>query len=206
MQTVAKDYRVTVKVRNNRILKAIENEGGVPGQKWCDENGINYTTLNDLINMKKSPVTKDGRLSVPAQKLCDILGVLPDDLWSIAQLQPIEKNYSEIEMDELQVAAIMQDGAATYLMSIDDYQKEKAVANAVSGLTAREQKVIRLRFFDDATLADVSEIIGVSPPRVRQIEMKALRKLRKPDRLASLADVMYEDDEYKNKAMERILD
>ncbi len=65
-----KDYRVTVKVRNNRILRAIEEAGGTPGQKWCEEQGIGYQSINNLVNMTASPLTADGNLSAPAAMLC----------------------------------------------------------------------------------------------------------------------------------------
>jgi RNA polymerase sigma-32 factor len=46
-------------------------------------------------------------------------------------------------------------------------------------LKDREQDVVRLRFFEDKTLAECSEIIGVTRERIRQIEVKALDKMRK---------------------------
>ena len=54
----------------------------------------------------------------------------------------------------------------------------------------REEKVIRMRFGigmnKDYTLEEVGKVIGVTKDRVRQIEAKALRKLRHPDRSAIL--------------------
>ena len=54
----------------------------------------------------------------------------------------------------------------------------------------REEKVIRMRFGigmnKDYTLEEVGKVIGVNRERVRQIEAKALRKLRHPDRSAIL--------------------
>jgi RNA polymerase primary sigma factor len=52
----------------------------------------------------------------------------------------------------------------------------------IDELTPREQKVIRMRYeidSDKLTLREVGELHGVSPERVRQIEYKALRKLRR---------------------------
>ena len=64
----------------------------------------------------------------------------------------------------------------------------------LDGLTDREQQVLRLRFgFEDGqcyTLEDVGKRFGVTRERIRQIEAKALRKLRHPSRTATLKDYM----------------
>ncbi len=66
---------------------------------------------------------------------------------------------------------------------------------ALSGLTPREEKVLRMRFGigerQDYTLEEVGKVLGVTRERVRQIEAKAIRRLRHPTRaklLKSFAD------------------
>ena len=88
------DYRVTVKVRNNRILKAMKEIGAEPGQKWCEANGLVYTQINNLINMTESPLLKTGALSTSAERLCDVLGKLAEELWTNDQIRPLEKNFT----------------------------------------------------------------------------------------------------------------
>ena len=65
----------------------------------------------------------------------------------------------------------------------------------VSGLGEREARILKLRFglTDDRsrTLREVSWEFGVTRERIRQIEAKALRKLRHPDRSKKLRDFVY---------------
>jgi RNA polymerase primary sigma factor len=65
------------------------------------------------------------------------------------------------------------------------------VGEALASLTPREQRVLRMRFgiggSADHTLAEVGKVFGVTRERIRQIEAKALEKLRHPARAAKLA-------------------
>lgn len=65
--------------------------------------------------------------------------------------------------------------------------QERVVACVLSTLTEREEAVLRLRAGQDYTLEEVARVYGVTRERVRQIEAKALRKLRHPSRTAVLA-------------------
>lgn len=56
-------------------------------------------------------------------------------------------------------------------------------------LTPREERVLRLRYFEDMTLDEVGDEVGVCRERIRQIEAKALRKFRHPSRSKKLGVV-----------------
>ena len=83
-------------------------------------------------------------------------------------------------------------------MSPEDYATaemlKEELANVLLTLTDREEKVLRLRFgLDDGqcrTLEEVGQIFGVTRERIRQIEAKALRKLRHPSRSRKLKDFL----------------
>ena len=64
----------------------------------------------------------------------------------------------------------------------------------MQGLTEREEKVLRLRFgLEDGrtrTLEEVGKEFNVTRERIRQIEAKAIRKLKKPNRAKRLKDFM----------------
>jgi len=185
-----KDYKLTIKVRNNRILAAIKAAGGETGGKWCEANGLPYAGVNDLINLKASPIKPDGSLTVAARGLCDVLGCLPDELWSSEQVRPLETNFADLDLSHEQVASLML-GGDTYddqplLDHVQESETTAAIAAAIETLTAREQQAIRLRFFHDMTLGQTGDVMGVTPARVRQIEAKALRKLRHPNNISRL--------------------
>lgn len=193
-----KDYRITVKVRNNRILKAIEEVGGTPGWKWCKAYGLQYTVINHFINMTGSPINAQGRLSPEAARLCEVVGKLPEDLWSSETLYPLERNFSEIEMDHAEIFSMLPAEQQSYLADfsgIEQAQTKALLAKALATLTSKEERVIKMRFEDDLTLAQCAERMGVTPQRIRQIEGHALRKLRHPSRVGIFVDALDVEEE-----------
>ena len=71
---------------------------------------------------------------------------------------------------------------------------KEEISDVLATLTEREEKVVRLRFgLEDGksrTLEEVGQMFGVTRERIRQIEAKALRKLRHPSRSRKLRDYM----------------
>ena len=71
---------------------------------------------------------------------------------------------------------------------------KEQLEDVLDTLTDREEKVLRLRFgLDDGrprTLEEVGQVFGVTRERIRQIEAKALRKLRHPSRSKKLKDYL----------------
>ena len=73
----------------------------------------------------------------------------------------------------------------------------ETVRNVLAGLTPREAKVLRMRFGidmnTDHTLEEVGKQFDVTRERIRQIEAKALRKLRHPSRSEQLRSFLMDD-------------
>jgi len=84
--------------------------------------------------------------------------------------------------------------AATPASSITQELLREDIIEVMAGLAPRERDVLRLRFgLDDGrqrTLEEVGQLFGVTRERIRQIEAKALRKLRHPNRSRKLREYL----------------
>lgn len=116
-----------------------------------------------------------------------------NELWELVWASPvvsIDKPIGE-EGDTTLEGMLVDEGATPQELS-DASQMRTQMQAAISLLSPREQAVIRMRFglLDGTahTLEEVGEAYGVTRERVRQIEAKALRKLRSPHVRAMLGD------------------
>ena len=94
---------------------------------------------------------------------------------------------------------IVDQGAHSPLDFATNSGLSEAMQNILSTLTAREAKVLRMRFGidmnTDHTLEEVGKQFDVTRERIRQIEAKALRKLRHPSRSEDLRSFIDSDEE-----------
>ncbi len=186
------DYLIKVKVQNNKIVSLMRQRGIDSAAALAAAAKISYSFVRDVVNMTISPLNSNARLNELwnplTLKLADFFNVLPEEMFNTQQLyDPLEKNYSEKEVDKEQLAILM---APSQLEELPYEEAErcdtnKALYEALQTLTPREQAVIKARFgLEEAekTLAEVAAIFNVCPMRIRQIECKALRKMRAPSR------------------------
>lgn len=97
-------------------------------------------------------------------------------------LSPIEQLYLSINYDKF-----WNEETQTFLMpenAVENFWKLTEDPN--HGLTEREREVVRLYYFEEMNLDEVAAEIGVTLERIRQIQHKALRKLRQPYRMKCL--------------------
>ena len=71
-----------------------------------------------------------------------------------------------------------------------DFEVKNAITRALLTLTPREERVIRERFMNEKTLLEVGQLFNVNSERIRQIEAKALRKLKHPARSKHLMEFL----------------
>lgn len=183
----AKDYRVTVKVRNARIINALAEVGEVVGAKVSAKIGIPYSKLLALSNLAISPIDKDGNIIPEVLKICDFTNKMPLELFSPDQIVPLETNTAEIEMtaDEVEILMLSSSGSINPEKLLSDSQSAQAIKDLLDTLTPRESKILKLRYgidCDTHTYDEIGAVYEITGGRIQQIEAKALRKMRDPFR------------------------
>lgn len=101
---------------------------------------------------------------------------------------------------ELSETIASQNSYYSPVMQAEANELQDVTADILSTLTPREERVLRMRFgiggTKDYTLEEVGAAFGVTRERIRQIEAKALRKLRHPTRGRQLASFFSENEEF----------
>jgi len=191
------DYRVSIKFRNARLLRAIEQKDNISAPKFAEQVGISYLHLLAYLNLTRAPFLENGDLRPCAEKICVFLNKMPCDLWSEEQRIPLEKNKSETELTGYQVArlfSLCSENDFDPLENLERAEGMSLIEDALKSLTPREEEVMRARFGIDGeafTLDEVAKQQGVTRERIRQIETKALRRLRNPENVIRKAAEMF---------------
>ena len=153
-------------------------------------------TINKLIRVQRQLLQELGRDPFPEEisKVMDLPVEKVREIQKIAQ-EPVslETPIGEEEYSHLGDFIPDDDAPAPAEAAAFTMLKEQLI-NVLDTLTPREEKVLRLRFgLDDGrarTLEEVGKEFNVTRERIRQIEAKALRKLRHPSRSKKLKDYL----------------
>ncbi len=152
-------------------------------------------TINKLTRIQRQLVQDLGR-DPSAEEIAEKMeGITPEKVREIQKiaLEPVSLETPIGEEDDSHLGDFLEDENA---MSPDEYANNQLLKDEINlvlqGLTDREEKVLRLRFglYDGRTrtLEEVGKEFNVTRERIRQIEAKALRKLKHPTRSKRLKD------------------
>ncbi|MEG0022236.1 MAG: RNA polymerase sigma factor RpoD [Bacilli bacterium] len=155
-------------------------------------------TINKLARIQRQ-MTLELNREPSEEELAKKMGITVEkirEIYKISQ-EPVSLETPIGEEDDSHLGDFVPDERN---MSPEDYATNEMLKDEISEvlltLTEREEKVIRLRFgLEDGksrTLEEVGQMFGVTRERIRQIEAKALRKLRHPSRSRKLKDYMVE--------------
>lgn len=153
-------------------------------------------TINKLIRISRQLVQELGREPLP-EEIAQEMNISEDrvrEILKIAQ-EPVSLETPIGEEDDSHLGDFIEDHEAQAPADAAAFELLKEqLEDVLDTLSAREEKVLRLRFgLDDGrsrTLEEVGQYFGVTRERIRQIEAKALRKLRHPMRSKRLRDYL----------------
>lgn len=188
-EATGKDYAVTIKVRNNRLLQKMK-EAGVPTAAALHRaSGVTMGQIMIYMGLKRAPVRPSGVWSASAIALSECLRCLPEDMFPAVHIRTaLAKNKADFTADATDIHQISA-SLRSMALPTDEKMMIAESAQALSGLldvlTPRERKVIDHRFgLVDGTEGALHTVPGEDgrKERVRQIEARALMKLRKAAR------------------------
>lgn len=153
-------------------------------------------TINKLIRVQRQLLQDLGREPSP-EEIAEDMDLTPEKVREILKIaqEPVSLETPIGEEDDSHLGDFIEDQDATSPSEHAAYELLKEqLEDVLDTLTDREENVLRLRFgLDDGrtrTLEEVGKVFGVTRERIRQIEAKALRKLRHPSRSKRLKDFL----------------
>ncbi|MGM0844212.1 MAG: RNA polymerase sigma factor RpoD [Bacillota bacterium] len=153
-------------------------------------------TINKLIRVQRQLLQDLGREPSP-EEIAEEMDLTPEKVREILKIaqEPVSLETPIGEEDDSHLGDFIEDAEAQSPSEHAAYELLKEqLEDVLDTLTDREENVLRLRFgLDDGrtrTLEEVGKVFGVTRERIRQIEAKALRKLRHPSRSKRLKDFL----------------
>ena len=167
------DFNLKVTVRNGRLLRAIRERYSSVAD-MCRKMNRSQQTVNKLMTMKAVPYTSKGWTDL-ALDVAGMVGRDPEDLWPNHMRDLLlKKSTSEVNLDLDDVKNLVQEGSPEKTIS-----QLSAISQFAQKLTPRERDILSRRFAHNQSLEECAADLKISRERVRQIEAKAFRKMRK---------------------------
>jgi transcriptional regulator with XRE-family HTH domain len=182
------ELEIELRIRNN-LLKRRRLSAGMSQAQLAKAIGVTVTAYGELESMHRPPLLKrSGRWRPCALKIAAYWKCEPEELWPEA-IKRVNKTVARITWDAQQYFEAYQPKA---LPAPDEPDLRPVLNEAVSVLQPREQRIIAGLYRDGKQLEEVAQDMGVSRERIRQIEAKALRRLRHPsvaDKIKQVIDI-----------------
>jgi DNA-binding Xre family transcriptional regulator len=181
-----KDYRVTLKVQNNYLLRLMAERGIETASALSRDTGLSQSQIGDILNLKAPAYTQRGKPSSATARLCEFFSCEPEDLFPPQHLhESLPQNTVLLEADrEELLPSYLLEGTADPLDALEALGEAKDIHEAMKQrLTYREMSILEHRFGlqgkEPLTLEATGVLFSVGKDRIRQLEERALRKLRK---------------------------
>jgi RNA polymerase sigma factor (sigma-70 family) len=193
-----KDYLLQIKIKNAPMMNMMRANGLDTGADLSRLSNVSEGEIGLYLNLKKVPIKKSGEWRISVLKIADSLRVLPDMLFPKQHItKALQTNQVEGQVSFEDIGHLI-DSCDVFVdrlsESITDEAREDALDmldECLGTLAIREEKVLKRRFgigiySTPLNLDEVAQNFSISRERVRQIEAKALRKLRHTSRMGSI--------------------
>jgi RNA polymerase primary sigma factor len=147
------------------------------------ENRIHKTSQSLFKELGRDPTTKEiaEKIGLPMDKVNKVLHMYREPISLETPIGDEDSRFGDFIEDK---------GANSPIEDVINLRLTEEVEKVLASLTPREEKILRMRFGigerSDHTLEEVGKVFGVTRERIRQIEAKALKKLRQPHRSRGL--------------------
>jgi len=188
-----KDYLLQIKIKNGPMMGIMRANNMDTAAELSRKTGVTQTIVGKYLNLQSIPFDTAGRWKETVVRISEFLKVPPEMLFPEQHLTKalkdnvIEGEVSLEEMKELVSTAGVDQISETIQKDSQDELHDR-LERGWESLHPRERRVLELRFGINQeaekdqthTYGEVGEGLGVTGDRIRQIEAKALRKLRHP--------------------------
>lgn len=193
------DLRVEMRLKNSRLYNYIYKNYKTVGA-FCEKNNLSPITISGLLNLRYSIRKKNGNYTETVEKIsiaCETYPeiLFPDDIYGLdVTKKAIEIPVSNLNLEQKeQMYLTMEQGYIEEHENkiLEENVKEK-LQEVLGTLPPREQEVLKMRYGLGGgkvfTLQETGLYFNVTRERVREIEAKALRRLRHPKRNRKIRD------------------
>jgi len=168
---------------------------GLTINELAEKCGIHLSNLVDLQNgmlppyyLKKnsSKGVNEGDLRPGIETMCKVLGASLGELFPryICDIEryKVQRSFVPSQLEEFHPSVQFTNPEK----SAANLELKKEASKCLATLSPREEAILRMRIYEGETLEEIGEYFDITWVRVRQIEAKALRKLRHPTRSGKL--------------------
>lgn len=173
-----KEIRIEARIKNNILWHLIYDKYGTT-KRFSEAAGLSAFVVGNYLNLKVDPIRRGtGTWKKTALDISNFLKMLPEDIFPPSLYnREITKVIKEVSIVDLPASLKRPLLASPEEMAFDNIMKEE-INDVIHYLHPRQQEVIRMRYWDRMTLETCAIKLGLTKERIRQIQFKALRKLR----------------------------
>jgi RNA polymerase sigma factor (sigma-70 family) len=194
-----KDYLLQIKIKNGPMMSMMRVNGIETAAELSRASGVDQSTIGRYLNLQQVPFGVCGGWRAPVERIAKCLKVPPEMLFPEQHLtKALKRNTIEGEVTLEEMGELVSTAGINYIS--EEIEKETQdelydkLEKSMGTLDSRERKILEMKC-GGKTYDQVAEDFSVTRERIRQIEQRALRKLRHPSRMGKTPPIQREERE-----------